>query len=320
MRLSSLTFAAVLLFSSIAFAQHHETGSAPSPSPSSPTTAPAPSPAPGTSTSAPVSHSSTVSVPGAVSVHESRITPSSGSTASHGSSPAPTEPRSGPTAATPTHAPRLDQGRVIPDQKISGETRIVSAPRIGQDLPEKAPVMKPGPPQLRHRICDTGPCKENGTEWKADPPRTDLRRRVCPNGPCSCPPGQTAGKGGCVANTPIAEPAIQPFEQCQPGETWNGAVCTPSYSCTPAERWNGARCVVSADECVSIDGRAAILVNELRGLKARIQDACGQNPPGQDCEDLKLRQTEVLQRYQMLVTTEAGPECQATLETPGSLE
>jgi len=96
-------------------------------------------------------------------------------------------------------------------------------------------------------------------------------------------------------------------------------VCTPSYNCAPGELWNGVSCITTADECASIDGRAAILVNELRGVKARMQDVCGQNPPGQDCEDLKQRQGEALRRYQMLVT-EAGPRCQATLEDVGSLE
>jgi len=239
MRLSSLSFAAVLLFSCVVFAQHHEAGSpasapppspapsaTPSPAPSSPTAAPTPSPAPSVSTNAPATHTSTPSAPAPpAGVPESRVAPSSGSTVSHGSVSPPTESRSGLTAASPTPEPRADPGRLIPDQKILGETKIVSTPRIGQHSPEKEPEMKPGPPGLRHRICDNGPCKEKGTEWKADPPRSDLRHRICPTWGCTCPPGQTASKGGCVVNRMIAQPAqpaAQSLERCLPGEIWDG--------------------------------------------------------------------------------------------------
>jgi len=328
MRLSSLSLTAVLLFSSIVLAQHHEAGSAtspppptpapaaaPSPSASSPTAASAPTPAPSVSTSAPSAGASHTSAPAPASVPESRVAPSSGSTFGHGSNSAAPESHSGSSAASPTHGPGSDPARVISDHKIPGETRFVSAPRVGQNAPEKEPVMKPGPPELRHRICDNGPCKEKETEWKADPPRSDLRRRICVNGPCPCPPGQAGSKGGCIVNPPVA----QPLDQCQPGEVRNGAVCAPSNNCAPGELWNGANCVTSAAECSSIDGRAAMLVNELRGLKAQMQNACGQNPPAQDCEDLKLRQREALQRYQMLLN-EAGPRCQSTLVGVGSLD
>lgn len=306
MRLSSLFIAALLLFSSSVVAQH--TASAPgAPSPS-----PAPSAASNTAPSTVVPHTSPPSAPTPASVPETRVAPTSGSTVSGGSvSP---ESHSGSTAVSPTPGPIFDAGRLIPDQKLPGDNKIVSAPRLGQDAPAKEPEMKPGPPG--HRICDGGPCKEEGTEWKADPPRSDLRRRICSNGPCPCPAGQTTGKGGgCVVSPPVAQPA----ESCQPDEIWNGAVCTPSNHCAAGEFWNGANCVASAADCGSIDARAAILVSELRGIKAQIQGACGQNPPGQDCEDLKQQQMGALQRYQMLLG-EAGPRCQATLVGVGSLE
>jgi hypothetical protein len=327
MWLSSLCMVAVLLFSSIVFAQHHEAASAPSPAPSaapasSTSAPPAASAAPGVSNSAPsvaVSHTSSPSAPSPAGLPESRVAPSPTSTVSHGSISPPAESRPNSTAMSPTHELRSDPGRLIPDQRITGETKIVSAPSVGQNSTDKEPVMKPGPPQLRHRICDNGPCKENGTEWKADPPRSDLRHRICPTWGCGCPPGHTAGKSRCVANLPIAQPGAQSLEQCQPGEVLDGTVCTPSYNCAPGERWNGGRCVSSADECASLDGRAAILVNELRGLTAQIQGVCGQNPNGQECESLKQRQRDALQRYQMLLA-EAGPRCQGTLEPPASLE
>lgn len=327
MRLSSLCVVATLLFSSIVVAQKHEAASAPSPAPSatpasSPSAPPAASAAPGVSNGAPgaaVSQTSTPSAPAPASFPESRVSPSVGSTASHGSIPPPAEPRSVPTATSPNHELRSDPSRLIPDQRISGENKLVSAPRVGQNSSDKEPEIKPGPPQLRHRICDNGPCKEQSSEWKADPPRSDLRHRICPTWGCGCPPGRAAGKNECVANPPVAQPGAQSLEPCQPGEIWDGAVCTPSYNCAPGERWNGGRCVRSADECASIDGRAAILVNELRGIKAQIQDVCGQNPNGQECESLKQRRRDALQRYQMLLA-EAGPGCQGTLEPPASLK
>jgi hypothetical protein len=304
MRLSSLSFPAVLLLSSIVFAQHP--GSAPA--------APAPGPAPGVSSTAPsvgVSHTSAPSTPANTNVPQSRIAPGSGSTGSHGTISPPTESRSVPTATSPAHEPRADPGRLIPDPKVPAESKTVSAPRIGQDSPEKEPEMKPGPPELRHRICDNGLCKDKENEWKAEPPRSGLRRRICLNRPCSCPPGKTVSKVGCAVNPPVVP--------CQTYGLSNGTLCTPLNTCAPGEIWNGLNCIASANECASIGGRAAILVSELRALKAQAQDVCGQNPSGQDCEDLKLRQREASQRCQMLVT-EAGPTWQATLEGPGSLE
>jgi len=117
----------------------------------------------------------------------------------------------------------------------------------------------------------------------------------------------------------VSPPVAQPAESCQPGEIWNGAVCTPSNHCAAGEFWNGANCVASAADCGSIDARGAILVSELRGMKAQIQGACGQNPPGQNCEALKQQQMGALQRYQILLG-EAGPRCQSTLVDLGSLE
>lgn len=260
MRLSSLSLAAVLLFPSIAFAQHHEAGSgpsgpppsaAPSPSPSSATVAPAPSPA-SISTGAPsvgVFHASAASTPAAASVPEGRVAPTSGSTVRQGSISPPTESRSGSTATSAARDTSSGPGCLIPDQRISGETKIVSVPRIGQNSMEREPEMKPGPPG--HRICDNRPCEEEGTEWRADPPRSDLRRRICPNGQCPCPLGKVAEKGGCAVNPPPVAPA----EVCQTGGIWNGAVCAPSHHCAPGERWNGVSCVASAAECSSLDGR-----------------------------------------------------------------
>ena len=282
MRLSSLSLAVILLCSSVVFAQHHDVGSTASPAP--------PNPAP-TAAASP-SHSSPTAAPA----------PRPAQSHSNNTSTAGSSPASAPSAPVPSSGPESrtapSSGRVISDQKISGESRIASAPRIGQNPPEKPPEMKPGPPNLHHRICDDVPCKEKNHEWRANPPRSDLRHRVCPNGPCACPTGKVADDGRCIANPPAA----QPFDQCSPGEFWNGASCA-----------------VSAAACSSIDGRAAALVAELRGLKAQVQDECGQDPAGQDSEDLKRRNSGALQRYEMLLN-EATPMCRATLADLGSLE
>ena len=357
MRHCSLSFTAVLLFSSIVVAQRHEAGSAPPPPSPAPSAAPAPAPTPPPSPplapapvsspsfspspvpSAPVSHISPPSMP--VSIPEAHVAPAPGISTIHAPSVTVTEPNSG-RAAPVAHAPQSDARGIIPDQKISGEHRIVSAPRIGENPPEKE---KPAP-DLRHRICLDGPCKDAAA--KPEPPQSDLRHRVCLNGPCSCPPGQSWGKNGCAA-TAVVPPAdqCQPGEfwnggscvassQCAPGEYWNGATCLPSSQCTAGEFWNGATCLPSnecpvgefwngvncvpfATACASISGRAAILINELRGLKAQILQACGQNPPAPDCDDLKLQQKGALLRYQMLLN-EAGPDCRTTLPAPVSLE
>ena len=347
MRHSSLSFVAILLFSSIVIAQHHEAGSTPSAPPPSPapSAAPAPAPAPppppapapapapvvthysspSPAPSEPASHISAPSMPTAVSTPETHATPApvvstghiSGVTATDGSSARP---------APVTHAPQSDARGIIPERKISGESKIIPAPRIGDNPPEKA---KPAP-DLRRRVCLAGPC--NTTPVSPAPPQSDLRHRICLTGPCSCPSGQSWSKNGCVGAAPTPPPIeqCQPGElwsggacaatnQCQPGEIWNGGACVPSNRCMPGQVWNGVDCIPSAGECASIDARAAMLANELRGLKAQIQQSCGQDPPAQDCEDLQLRQKGALQRYQMLLA-EAGPTCRTTLADPTSLE
>ena len=310
MRLSSLSFAVALLCSSIALAQHHEAGSAPSPAPSPAPAPPSPSPSFSTASSAPVSHGSMSSAP--ASVPENHVAPSSGATFGPVSHSAPSETHSGPTTAPAAHVPEPSSGRVIPDQKISGENRIVSAPRIGEHPLEKQEEEKPAQSDLRHRICEGAACKER--ETKAEPPQSDLRRRVCLTGSCSCPAGQTQGKNGCVATA-----AAVPPDQCAGGQYWNGGSCLPSGQCRPEQTWNGANCVNSAAQCASFTTRGAGLVNELMGLKAQIREACSQSPTSSDCGDLKLRHRGTLQQYQML-RTEAGPNCWSTMADPASLE
>ena len=322
MRLSSLSLAALLLSSSIVFAQHHESGSAPSaaPSPAS-SPAPSPSPAPSTSTSSAssISHSNVSSSPAPASTPVSHSPTSVNSTPNQGSAPRSTESNS--TRIMPgSHEAENNSHRVIPDQKISGSEKIISAPRIGETPLEKAHESKAGETDLRRRICENGSCKEPSPARK--PVESDLRRRICIEEPCQCPAGQMASKGGCVANTsrnsePVVDNSLA--SMCAADEFWDGASCISRRQCQPGEFWNGANCMPSSSQCAGIEARAATLANELRGTKAQIQQACSQNPPAPDCESLKLSQQVALQRYQMLLT-EAGPNCQTGLLDPLALQ
>ena len=78
-------------------------------------------------------------------------------------------------------------------------------------------------------------------------------------------------------------------------------------------------CAPSTAACASFNARAAAMVNELRGLKARVRDACSQSAQSQDCDELKLQLAGALQRYQMLLD-EAGPGCRIAFADPASLQ
>lgn len=332
MRLSGLLLPAVLLLSSIAVAQHQSSSapSAPPPSPP-PSAAPAPAPTPAPpppppspppSAPAPSVHISAPSAPTPVSVPESHMAPSP--------APAPSPSPSHILVSTPTevngsstapvvHSPESDARHSIPDQKITGENRIVSAPRIGENPPEKP---KPPESDLRHRICPGGSCKE--PEPKPVPPESDLRKRICTDGPCTCPPGETKTKGGCVSNAPV--------QQCQGGEVWNGTACVFSgcpagqawngsscmQQCSAGQYWNGAACSPTSAECASIEGRASLLIAELRTLAAQVHQACSDDPMGNECSSRKQSQEEALQRYRMIFDG-AMPSCRAALPDPASL-
>ena len=207
---------------------------------------------------------------------------------------------------------------MIPERKLPGdEGRIIASPRIGEPAPPRERELRPVAPDLRRRICLNGPCAEAPVQ--PPPPESDLRRRVCLNGPClECPAGQSAGKDGkCVATTP---PTTTSSDQCQPNQTWNGAVCVnhAQTQCRPDEFWNGIRCETRADECASINARAALLAHEVRTAKMGMQGACSNNPSGQQCSDLKQSYDLVLQRYRMLMN-EAPIACRAMLPDPLAL-
>ena len=306
MRLSSLSLATVLLFSSIVFAQH--TSSAPSSPPPSPAPsaapAPAPPPAPAPAPSAPPSpapsaapsvapsvnlpHTSAPSAPPSVSAPAIHVAPGAGSSTNHVSGSTSAESSSSRVAPV-AHEP--ESQRVIPVQKVGGEDRIKPEPRIGENPPEQEREAKPQP-DLRHRVCLDGPCKE--TTSKPEPAEADLRHRVCLNGPCTCPAGQTATNRGCV----VTSEANEAVNQCPLGQVRDGGVC-----------------IGAPVECSSFSSRAEILLSELRSLREQIQDVCSRDPSGTECADLKARRDDALLRYRAL-QNEATPNCRTWLIEP----
>jgi hypothetical protein len=302
MRLSSLgsglSLAAVLLFTSTVFAQHHE-ASAPSSPPSSPAPSaapspapvPAPAPAPSAPASASVSHGSEASAPVSARAPESHIE-SGGAVAVHVSGP--TSPQSGAITA----APKSDAERVIPSNKVSNDDKLAPTPRIGERVPDKERLVKPEDPDLRRRICTGGDCKE--PVLKANPPQSDLRHRICPGGVCHCPPGQTAGKGGCVATSTDNQSGYQNQYQTQ---------------CPAGQWWNGTNCTSPAIGCVNATSRAELLLNELRSLAVQVRDTCTNNSTSAECDDATMRRDQTLQQYRML-QNEATPDCRAQLPEP----
>jgi hypothetical protein len=317
MRLSSLSVTAVLLFSSIAFAQHHDTTSAPAPS-----SAPAPAPSPATSaapTPAPSPPSPSPAGPSPAATESHVSAPSSAPASLPESHSAPGVSFSNPTStsvsnnlnserSTPVpHASESDS-RIIPERKISAEDKIVSAPRVGEESAAKESAAKPAESDLRRRICDGEPCKGPAAKTPAE---SDLRR-PCLKEPCTCSPGQTLTKGGCVTTV------VNNSGQCQTGQVWNGGSCLTPVQCPANAYWNGANCTTNGAACATINGRAAMDINELRGLKGRTREACSEDPSGQECSNLTQELNGATLRYRMLLN-EASPTCRTTLPDPDSL-
>jgi|SRR5580658_1904066 hypothetical protein len=297
MRLSGLVLGLLWLFSSVVFAQHSSTGSAPSSAAPAPVAAPAPSPAPSSSSgngssAGSVSHASAPSSPSPASIPQSHVEATPSASGTH---PTGSQSPDGNADGTMSQARSADSdaGRVIPGEKLSGDGRIVGAPRIGETPVTKEKDSKTTESDLRPRICPDGQCKES------EPAAAELRRRVCKDGPCAeCPPGKSAGKNGeCVTTTA----AVEADSNCQPNETWNGA-----------------RCQVRPDACSSISARAAALGDEVRSARTQMQAECSRNPSGQQCDDLKQSYDGAVSRYRMLLG-EAPPACRTLLPDPLAL-
>jgi len=316
MRLS--TSFLILLASTFVLAQHHDSGSAPAPAPapspshSSAPTSPAPSPAPSFSSGATSSPNSVHnSAPTAASsppvVAPSHTTAPAGTPGFAGSNTKVPEMSAG---KSPAHAPE-PTSRIVPGEKVSGESRV-SPQKIGENPPEKERDGK-ADPELRRRICLQGPC-ETATK-PAAPPDSDLRHRICLSGHCNCGAGQVMGKNGCVAGQQTV--VQQEHTPCQPGQSWNGFSCSETLSCPASQHWDGTRCVPYGGQCANIDARAETMISELRALKARVTETCGQTPSGDECMASKEQLAGARQRYEMLLT-EASAECRTMLPDPSS--
>jgi len=321
MRLSSVMFAAVLLFSSAVLAQHSSTSSAPS----SPPAAPAPSPSPASSSSSSSSASSFHSAPSSPSpVSTPSFSSSSPSSMSTHSSSAPASSISEPAASRSTAQTNearpfeATPERVSPEPKIGSEEKIVPSSRIGEGPAakereqEKEKDQRTPESDLRRPICKDGPCKQVAPK---PPVESELRRPVCKDKPCTCPPGEVLGQhGGCVASNPV-----NGSDRCGTGQYWNGAACAAIVrACQPNEYWNGVACVNSQTECATINASAALAANEVRAARAQMQSACMDDPSGQECSDLKQSYAAAIERYRMAISG-APANCRATLPDPLSL-
>jgi len=302
MRLSGLSAFVVLILSSFVFAQHHDTPSAPPPPH---VEAPTPSPAPASGPSAPSASRSFSSSPAPVATPSHTSEPSASMGAS---SPqphvAPSEVSVPNSAREDFNAPKSEDvrgpmtnsERVVPVERISGDNRVVGSARVGEK-PTEEPKPKPPEPDLRHRICPGGSCKE--PEPKPGPPESDLRHRICLNGPCTCPSGQTMSKNGCVATIVTNETP----QACGAGQFWNGFSCVGSSpQCAQGQYWSGAACLFSAAECASLNSRASAVAGELYNLRARVEQACRPAPSSQECAEAKVERDGAIQRYRMLLT------------------
>jgi hypothetical protein len=279
MKLSSLSLAVVLLISSSALAQHHD-GSAPSTpppppvsvAPANPAQPPAPNPAPSPAPSAPSEPHNNISNAPPPSVPETRAAP----------------------AAQPA---RIEAERVTPSPKLSGEEKIAPAPRIGENEVNKNDA-KRADPEFRRHICESGPCPQ---PLKSAPAEADLRRRPCP-------PGQTMGKGGCVANT-------NPESSCTPGMTWNGGACIADNACPAGQVRMGASC---QSDCSGLNARAQSLIPQVRSARQQRDEACQQGQSSPLCQEAEGRYATITGEYRTSLGG-APAECLASLPLPETI-
>ncbi len=288
MRLSFL--AVVFLFSScITFAQH--TASAPSPPPPSPPpmaapSPPAPAPSPAPSFSPPA-HSEAVSVP-APSIPANHFEP----------------------APSANHA--VDHTNDRANETIPTRTS------------DREPVEKPKKeePDSHLRTCDGAPCKTEAGPEHSEP---DHKREPCHHGKCSCPPGQSASKGGCVTTVSTNQ------ETCGGGAVWNGSACVPQIHCPAEQIWNGSACAprpcapgqirngtICENDCAGVTARAQSMIAEVRRARRERDEACGQDPSSDLCKQLDGHYQTVLAEYRNLEASAPG-ECRSSLPDPDSL-
>lgn len=322
MRLSTVCLVCILLFSSVAFAQHHDS----SPAPSAPAASPAPSPAPSFSpppaSSAPSISHSEPSAPAPVSapVIHSAPEPSPSPSAIHSAMPS-SDTTSNAIRSAPESKPQSDAvGNV--SAKAPATNKIAS-----DDRPVETPALKkPVESDLRHPVCFGGKCPDVASKGQtAQPPQDDLRRCIL----CKCPPGQSQGKGGCAAS-PTNPPTKT--ETCAAGSSWNGSSCVPSNEVCPAgQAWDGAHCTVAScpagkilragtcmEDCSLTNTRADGLIPNVRSARQERDDACRQGLATTQCQQADSQYQSVLAEYRILWAA-APLDCRAPLPVPDTL-
>lgn len=316
MRLSTVSVLAVLLVSSVAFAQHHETASAPS----APAASPAPTPAPSfslpSSSTMTMSHSApSAPAPSSAPLIHSAPTPSATPSPTHSSMPASSPTTNSIRSATEPKPQSDSAGNA--SAKSPAANKLASDDRAAE-----APATKrPAESNIRHPVCVGGKCPQG-----LQPPQDDLRRCIL----CKCPQGQSPGKGECVANP--TNPPVAKREACSGGTAWNGSSCVPTNEICPAgQSWDGARCTIAScpagkilfggacmEDCTMTNARAYPMIPDVQSARRERDDACRQGPATTQCQQAEGHYQNALAEYRMLWAA-APTECRAPLPFPDTL-
>lgn len=278
MRLSGLVVAATLLVSATLFAQHTS----------------------GTSNSSSSAHSSGSS--GSSASHASSSGGSRASAGSHSSSSSASHVASAGTSAShfsaqssrPKGEPAVaERNQRAPDE--SAKLRAKESPKLTATEKEPEPEKKDQAPEkkgshffFRHHFRKRKPVQSAAIK----PPAP------CKKEPCAvCPPGEARkGTGACAVP----------------------AAMVANNRCLPGQPWNGAACVANGSDCAMYSSRAAILANELRGVRSEMERACSGDRSGHQCLELTGQHDGALLRYRGLLN-EAPASCRTMLPDPLSL-
>lgn len=321
MRLSTVSALCVLLFSLASFAQHHEPGTAPS----APAASPAPSPSP---SPAPISHSApSAPAPASAPVIHSAPAPSPAPSPMHRAMPA-NSTMSNSARGEPESRRQSDAAANV-STKSPTPSKISSDVRTSQSPATKRPVES----DLRHRICAGGKCPDVSSEVQRVQTPQDDALRHCITAECKCPPGQSQGKGGCVANpSNPSSPPVTKTNSCAAGTAWNGSSCVSTNEICPAgQSWDGARCTIAScpagkilrngacmEDCSLTNAQAYAKIPDVQSARRDRDDACQQGLATTQCQQADGHYQNVLAEYRMLWAA-APAECRAPLPVPDTL-
>src|SRR5215469_4730000 len=208
------------------------------------------------------------------------------------------------TRRTPTRTQALEPaGRI----NAAGSDREKTAPK-SQDL--RLPAS-----DLQRTPCDKEPCKEPGP--KPVPP--DLRPKLCKDGPCPvCAPGQSPGKDNSCVSATLAKGATAPPkpsvvpQSCPAGQIWNGVQCAPvgAQQCLPGQTKVGSFC---QSDCTIATAGAQNYIELLRMARQDKDNACTQNPTGDECRSTGITYDMRLNEYRNYL---GGVPTECTLPDP----